>query len=495
MNTGSDLPIAKFIKVRWGGILAEQESSVYIPPQLLKKLGLKPGITVTFKIGSLFQAVTVSLVHCCSDSPGSIFFISPDLAGKCQLLTGTPITLKYTKTANILCAGPLIGLFTVRNILPDADFGSQEPILTTLTTSVPNLFGFVFVFCPEDVDWNIPAVTGYIPVPNQEFGSVKWLPLKLPIPDVIYDRLPSRTIESKSEVRDIKSRLMQQPDLFYFNPMFLNKWETYLALRKIPEVAQYLPPTKYIETQRDIKQFLDLYGSVFLKPSLGSLGRRIIKVEVNKQGQYKYMYRSRDKQTVEGLAANFTTLIELLKPVMGKRNYVVQKDLQLARYEDCPFDIRALAQKDWKGNWRRTKIYVRKAASGSFLSNLSDGARPVAITTVLKDVFNSDFLAGEGLGKEIKDAVKKIPPALELGTGMIWGELGIDLGVDYKGKIWLIEINSKPFRALVSESGSLKVIERSLMRPLEFAKFLAGFYQHSPVTGPKTMYAVPSNPV
>jgi hypothetical protein len=335
-------------------------------------------------------------------------------------------------------------------------------------------------------------ITGYIPgfehLPEQRdegdqapWAASVWRPIVVPLPDVVYDRLPSRTIEAKPEVMEAKSRLMVLPDCLYFNPMFLDKWETHLVLRKIDEVAAYLPPTKFVETPEDIKEFLLRYKSVFLKPSSGSLGRRIIKIFLDEQGHFNYMYRSRDKQTIEGSTADFYVLMNLLKPVMGKRTYVVQKDLALARYENCPFDIRVLAQKDMWGSWRRTKIYVRKAAPDSFLSNLSDGARPKAISEVLKEVFAADFQAPFGLGEDIRRAVRKIPPALERGTGRMWGELGIDLGIDKFGKIWLIEINSKPFRALVSESGSFKIIKRSLMRPLEYSKFLAGYYRHSPV--------------
>jgi len=477
----SDVPDRKFVRAKWGGPLGEQENRIYLPLPLFKNLGFLPGSEVTFKIGSLRRAVTAELVQSSSGLFEPVFFISPDIAGECRIFSGSGITLKYIKHAGILCCGPLIGLFTARNLFPESEFGSQELVLKALADSAPHLFGLVFVFCPEDIDWDMSSVTGYIPVTDQESGTFVWESLRLPLPDVIYDRIPSRTIEARPEFQEAKSKLMTLPNLSYFNPMFLNKWEIYLALHDVPEVAEYLPPTRLVESDDDIKEFFSLYNSVFLKPSSGSLGRRIIKVEVEEQGQYKFKYRSKDKQTIEGVAADFPTLTGLIKPVMGRRTYVIQKDLHLATYEGCPFDIRVLAQKDKWGTWRRTKIYVRIAAPGSFLSNLSDGARPRSVSAVLKEVFNVDFQAKDGLGEEIRQAVRKIPPAVEQGTGMNWGELGIDLGIDQSGRIYLIEINSKPFRALVSNSGSLKIIERSFMRPLEYAKYLAGFFRHSPI--------------
>jgi len=460
--------------------MGEQDDFVFLPASLLRKTGLPPGGSVNVKIGSFTRIVTIGAVQCTGGTPDPVFFVSPNLQDLCQIPAGTEITLKYESNKKTLSAGPLVGLFTVRNILPDSEFGSQEPTLRALVNSGSKLLGVVFVFCPEDLDWDRLTVTGRIPLINRESGNQTWRTLRLPLPDVVYDRIPSRTIELRPEIQEAKSKLLAVPELTYFNPMFLNKWETHEALSGITEVAPYLPPTKLVEIPDDIRDFINHYKSVFLKPSSGSLGRRIIKVEVNEDGLYQFKYRSRERHTVEGVTPTFENLLKLLKPVMGKRPYIVQKDLNLAKYEKCPFDIRVLAQKDLWGRWRKTKIYVRKAAPDSFLANLSDGGRAKSIVTVLKEVFHTDLHAKDGLSEELRNAVKNIPPALERGTGVVWGELGLDLGIDMNGKVWLIEINSKPFRALVPENGSYKVIERSLMRPLEYAKFMSGFFRHSP---------------
>lgn len=491
-------PLNNTVNIRFGGPLGDRPERVYLTMLLFEKLGLAPGVTVSLKIGQVSRQTEVSPVYTHSSMNEPLVFLSPDLYDQFQVAAGTAITLQFNYNEKVLSLGPLIGLFTVRNILPDATFGSQEPSLLALANSSENLGGLVFVFCPEDINWDRSLVTGYVPDIEHSPGHSSsqpatsgWLPIVVPLPDVVYDRLPSRTIEARPEVLEAKTRLTEQPNSLYFNPMFLDKWETHLILSKTgdpSEVAKYLPPTKLVEKPEDIHEFIMHYKSVFLKPSSGSLGRRIIKIHLDQAGHFNYFYRSRDKNTISGSTADFHVLINLLRPVMGKRTYIVQKDLALARYEDCPFDIRVLAQKDGRGNWRRTKIYVRKAAPDSFLSNLSDGAKPKAITEVLREVFNADFQAPYGLGEDIRRAVREIPPALEKGTGKIWGELGIDLGIDQLGRIWLIEINSKPFRALVSESGSIKIIRRSLMRPLEFAKYLAGFYRHSPV---KTLAVYP----
>lgn len=468
-----------WFKVRWGGTLGEEHRCIYIPPVILRKINIAAGSSILFKAG--VYKTTVKVLPLSSHSPGDfVVFFSPDLLSSMGVAEGQIVTLRYDKSINTLSLGPFIGLFTVRNILPESEYGSQEPVLAALTNSSADIEGIIYVFCPEDINWDELSVTAHVPFRSAESDTLSWNSVTMPLPDVIYDRIPSRSIEARPEVQEAKSKL-KNLGLTYFNPMFLDKWETHTALCNIPDVAGYLPPTRLVEIPEHLTEFLSRYKSVFLKPSSGSLGRRIIKISQDFNG-YSYVYRSRDKQTVRGTVANAGALITQLKPVMGKRSYIIQKDVNLALYENCTFDIRVLAQKDRFGNWRRTKIYTRAAAPDSFLSNLSDGARPQPINTVLQKVFNTTFADKNGLGEDIRTAVNKIPPALESATGMKWAELGIDLGLDTQGRIWLIEVNSKPFRTLISNSGLSKTVRRSLLRPLEYAKFLAGFYKHSPIT-------------
>lgn len=466
-------------RVRWGGTLGEKHQCIYVPPVILKKINIVPGTSIMLKAGTYKTMIRILSVS--TNSPRDfVIFGSPDLLSHIFISQGQTITIRYEKPVNTLFVGPLVGLFTVRNILPESEYGSQEPVLAALANSSADIEGIVYVFCPEDIKWDELSVTGHVPFRNPEMDTLSWKAVTMPLPDVIYDRIPSRSIEARTEVQEAKVKL-KDLRLTYFNPMFLDKWETHTALRKISEVSNYLPPTRLIEDPEHLTEFLNTYKSVFLKPSSGSLGRRIIKINTEANG-YSYVYRSRDKQTVQGTVSNSNSLLALLRPIMGKRSYIAQKDVNLALHESCTFDIRVLVQKDRFGNWRRTKIYARAAAPDSFLSNLSDGARPQPINTVLQKVFNCTFSDKDGLGEDIRIAVNKIPSALESATGMKWAELGIDLGLDTNGRVWLIEVNSKPFRALVSNSGLSKTVRRSLLRPLEYAKFLAGFYNHSPIT-------------
>ena len=52
----------------------------------------------------------------------------------------------------------------------------------------------------------------------------------------------------------------------------------------------------------------------------------------------------------------------------------------------------------------------------------------------------------------IRDLSAQLPSLLEEGFGRL-GELGIDFGVDTKGRVWILEVNSKPGRRAFTLTG------------------------------------------
>ncbi|MNJ53594.1 Endospore coat-associated protein YheD [compost metagenome] len=68
---------------------------------------------------------------------------------------------------------------------------------------------------------------------------------------------------------------------------------------------------------------------------------------------------------------------------------------------------------------------------------------------------------------EIAQGIDKYIPAH-------FGELGIDLAVDTSGRIWLIEVNSKPSKNDNTPIGDSK-IRPSVKQVIEYARYLSGF--------------------
>ncbi len=149
----------------------------------------------------------------------------------------------------------------------------------------------------------------------------------------------------------------------------------------------------------------------------------------------------------------------------------MQPDLHLASLRGSPFDIRILMQKDGTGAWRRTKIYARVAAKGRLTSNLSRGGTGYYVGSLLAYPFGR---ARRRLRARSIWRRKTIVHALDEVFETPLGELGLDLGIDRKGRIWLIEVNAKPFRKVV-DAGPKRGVYLSFHRPMAYARHLAGF--------------------
>jgi len=67
-----------------------------------------------------------------------------------------------------------------------------------------------------------------------------------------------------------------------------------------------------------------------------------------------------------------------------------------------------------------------------------------------------------------------VATTLEAEGHCIYGELGLDIGIDNDNFPWLIEVNSKP-RKRTKTRFSQRIVRNSFKRPLEYAIYLAGF--------------------
>ena len=263
---------------------------------------------------------------------------------------------------------------------------------------------------------------------------------------------------------------MQLPHLKYFNPSFLNKWKVYQLLVTDPILNRYLPETRLL-TIESFKEMLQKHSTLFVKPSNGSLGKGIIKVTRNKNGTMDFVIYGRGK--VKNHAETPEGFFKKTARIRGDKSYIVQQGIRLAVYRGSTFDLRIIYQKNREGKWQQGKKFVRVAPRGSSISNLSSGGRVEISRRILHYLFNSKDKVNSKF-EEVKGLCLQTAVILEEKSGGIYGELGMDIGIDKNGALWLIEVNSKPRKTTESEF-STAVMRRTFKRPLEFASFLAGF--------------------
>jgi len=142
----------------------------------------------------------------------------------------------------------------------------------------------------------------------------------------------------------------------------------------------------------------------------------------------------------------FSTLQQLFASVsshMRTRRYQIQQGLKLMEVGGRPVDYRALVQRNQQGQWAITSVMARIAANNTFVSNLARGG---SLSTVSEAVAKSNLAPGirTAVYARLRNAALNIAKGVDTQIEGHFAELGVDLAVDSGGRVWLLEVNSKP---------------------------------------------------
>jgi len=137
------------------------------------------------------------------------------------------------------------------------------------------------------------------------------------------------------------------------------------------------------------------------------------------------------------------------------------------RSEQKPVDFRVHTNKNKQGIWEVTAIAAKIAGAGSATTHMNSGGIVKAVDE-LTDLDKDQELLKEKL---ISSALK-ISKSLEKHTEGTIAEIGFDIGIDRKGRVWLFEANSKPGRSIFKHSSLKKDDLLTRRLSLEYAVFL-----------------------
>lgn len=357
---------------------------------------------------------------------------------------------------------PVIGILTIGiNDTRQIELSGVQAELAYLTRIGSKIPGTVIVFSPADIDWKRSLVRGYrFRFDSETVGQ--WESSYYPIPDVVYDQMyAGGRVANFAETR---RRLKYYTKGRFFNSRYLNKMNVYRYLSTVEELKTYLPETRRLVKPNDLNIILENYGSAYIKPITGSLGRGIIRA-VKEAGHYKYQTRSGKV----GYAKSIPDLYSKIKHLAGGRAYLVQQGLELYQTNNKVVDIRVLMQKNGRGIWTLTKMYVRAGLKGQITSNLASGGTAYPLSKVLSEKYSDAEISLIRQG--VRDLAFKTCQALELTSKELYGEIGVDIGLDKYNRLWLIEMNSKP-RKTTRGKGDPRLVSLSFAKPLRYARFL-----------------------
>lgn len=362
-----------------------------------------------------------------------------------------------------LIIGPLVGVFTSGfTPFPMRPIGERSLFFAKLLSVKKAVGALPFVFGEQHINWEQGTVNGFF------YYQDGWKTVEVPLPNVIYDRLPNRKTEKQMELQKVKDRLLTEYLIPWYNPGFFNKMDVYERLQQSESVEKYLPETHMFSSFSDIERMLADYGHVFIKPMNGSLGLGIHQILFDKTESHYYIrYRN---HAGENKLLKYGSLESLINHIFSEKKLnrmIIQQGIHLLRNEQRPMDFRVHTNKDENGNWSITAIAAKIAGTGSVTTHVKSGGVIKTLAEVFPSV-NEQKLAEA----KLTEAALELSHALEQNMEGIIGEIGFDLGIDRRGNIWLFEANSKPGRSIFKhpEMKEFDLLTRKLS--LAFSIFL-----------------------
>jgi hypothetical protein len=240
-----------------------------------------------------------------------------------------------------------------------------------------------------------------------------------------------------------------------------DKYDIYKLLHQNTHLREYLPVSlKYSE--KELKSAMAAYQSLFIKPTNDSIGNGIMKLTKHVSGKWLLFWKKGKPTLLSAKRA-----IAIIQRVVGKRTYMIQEAIALATYKGRPYDLRVSVQRGITGRWQVTGVVGKVAGAGRHVTNVAKGGK-VRRTEVLFKNNRFDF---ETIMNNIRSASISIMNDLSEKLPHL-ADVGLDIGIDHRGHIKLIEVNGRDQRYSFKKAKMNATFYRTYETPLQYAKYL-----------------------
>ncbi|WCR27213.1 YheC/YheD family protein [Paenibacillus thiaminolyticus] len=358
---------------------------------------------------------------------------------------------------------PVLGILTL--YMNEHKQLEERHIYQKMTIAGKKLGLNVFVFTPEDVDDHQKRINGMWYHPK----SGRWMRKWTRFPTMIFDRC---RIQKSYRFEQLKRFRSKYPKLLYLNRPLRNKWTIHQVLSTVPSLKKYLPDTRLYSGIQDVQRMLKERPLLYLKPINGTGGRGILRIQRLRSADGVVYVEGRDhqRQVIRPQKMTFSQLAARLASWKANDRYLIQQGIALKLPSGRVHDYRMLVQKNGSGVWSVTGCAGRVGPLNSITSNLHGGGQAVRMEELLtqwigdKGRIQDIRKEAEALSLEVAEFLEKRYEAL--------CELALDLAIDQKGRIWLLEVNPKPAREVFHRIGDKETYRNSIVRPLEYASWL-----------------------
>ncbi|MBP2642747.1 MAG: hypothetical protein H6Q67_634 [Firmicutes bacterium] len=433
---------------------ANNNTELIMHPKKMDEINLGRKKCAFISFGSQRHYVNISLDN--AISPENVL-LSPKLIENLHLPDYPLYELRVNK--NEIIVGPYIGL-----LLSEQDeklTASRLKKLMVYIKEYSKLHGAVVVFALNKVDMPSRLIEGYCYNPIKNL----WQRGTFPYPSSIY-----RSVGLSEEE---KNHFLSAIGDTVFNNHYFSKWEMYQWFSKDSEIAPRIPHTVLYESPQNVFDLLEQFKKIYIKPISGLRGRRVVQVSMdNKTVVFKYRERGINCQAA---FENISEVKAFIQQRFTAKKYLIQQAIDLMEYNGGIVDFRCVVQKNQANLWVCRAIIGRQADKGSIVSNISNGGAAFPAGVILGKVMPASEENIMDWEKKLKIFAIKVCNTLDE-FGINCGSLGLDMGIDKQGQLWLIEINNRdPDPKIALDIHDEQLYHTLKAGPLFYAKSLAGF--------------------
>ncbi len=222
-------------------------------------------------------------------------------------------------------------------------------------------------------------------------------------------------------------------------------------MMKSPAIAPHLPETKRF-TRDAFRSLLARYGHIIVKPVGGWGGDGVVSVAAGADGRCEARYGKRRKSFEDANSA-----YAYVRGLLEGRRCIVQRRISLAVVNGKPFDLRVMVQRKRGGAWTVTGKLAKVAGAGYLITNVRrSGGKVVPFAEAYRQSNVHGVSAAE---TERRIDALALAAAEHLQRYYSIRICGLDVGLDDRGGIWVIEANFTPDPGLFR-----KLRDRSMYR-------------------------------
>lgn len=281
-----------------------------------------------------------------------------------------------------------------------------------------------YYFAPHDVHAELRYIKGYV------LEDGEWEARYCPFPDVVYDRLKARGNTNYSDVYEALRHISFTDER---NEASFSKNEIFEILQNHAELSSHLIPYTAVENVGEILAFIDTYGTSIIKPSIGPFGSEIIVVQREQEG-----FAVKTHEHVHQM--NGEEFGQLISMHAAQKGFIIQKFIRSETRNGLPYHIRLHLVRNGSGEWSFISAFP-------FLSTPSE-YKVVNDAGSLRAFTTWDCLSRHEFPNKEEVMLMRLERMATMTADHIAGhvkericELGIDVGNDSLGEIWIFEVN------------------------------------------------------